>query len=52
MNIGKLKILLEEIKFLLKSFDAGIANGLNEKRILKRFSTLMNVQVECIARGL
>ena len=37
---------MEEIKFLLESHDAGMTCGLSDKRILKRLSTLMSVDVE------
>ena len=46
VNLKKLRILMDEIKFLLQCHDNGISRGLSENRILKRFTLLISADIE------
>ena len=51
VDLKKLKIMLEEIKYLLESHDNGMTRGLNEKAILKRLSLTINARIESMVRS-
>ena len=46
MDLPKLKMMMDEIYYLLESYDNGLKRGLNPKRILKRFSLIINAEAE------
>ena len=50
MNLNRLRIIMDEIKFLLDCHDNGMTHGLSVKRILKRFSIIMSADIEKMIR--
>lgn len=51
VNLNRLRIIMDEIKFLLDCYDHGMTYGLSEKRILKRFSIIMCADIEKMIRS-
>ena len=51
VNLNRLRIIMDEIKFLLDCHDNGMTHGLSIKRILKRFSIIMSADIEKMIRS-
>ena len=52
VDLKKMRIMMEEIRFLLDSSENGLTRGLNENRILKRFSVILSADFETMIRTL
>ena len=50
VDLKKMRIMMEEIHFLLESNESGLTHGLNENRILKRFSVIFSADLETMIR--
>ena len=52
VDLKKMRIMMEEIRFLLDSNECGLTRGLNENRILKRFSVIVSADIETMIRNM
>ena len=52
VDLKKMRIMMEEIRFLLESNECGLTRGLNENRILKRFSVIVSADIESMIRNM